>query len=589
MSSVESRDCATISQLLQHNPLPFNVEVVTGYVDDRDDGNRSRLLHPGTLLRVHFVHSETMFVGEAERDDKRFTLLLDDACKIELLPEIPELDDRVFATVRDVLEMVPRPKWIRVQESYDGGNDHNTVHKGEEFQDLYTGRYKGEPCMCGRLVSSKDGESGEVCLTLDTTAMFTTARSVKSFLGLAELAAKCDVGDELTTRVRVHSVKRHPREVPRPPVKARLLRLVEHKAAVCVDDNGRACLLPSSLSSVRLRLRTKGASTHCDDLASSLHSLINLYSVPRIGPLSLQPIFGPYPNVSKLSLNDPVCLYDEAAFLFPPAQCGLVQTQSVANTDAYQTVKEWGIRREMTARMYGLRDRVKKTAHRLELDLLQQQHSLRQEISDMRFFAWKESLGEQESVHFYHDVASKVDAREDQWFPHDDVISEDDLYYAVESTQDLVTDVVYEQPDLRKSVRVKIERQDSEMKEKVQQMRKENDLLAEMIQNKKDDIAGLEAAIVRCADLYQPSSHVPVDVRLLESMNSGHVTSLLNNIGLHVYAKMFSNENVEGYLLSGCDAEYLKDLGVRPAHAQKLLAVLKGKGPPGRSFAELIH
>lgn len=604
----ESRHPFSVDLLLRRAPLPFDVDVVTGYVGERDE---IYCLRPGGRLRIHCVRYESFFFAKCEEDQTNFLLPLNGANKLEFLPDVPELDDRMYPTAGDVLQAVPRPKWIRVQESYDGGYDYNTVHDGEEFQNLYSGKtYRGARCMCGTSMKTQglggETETEEVRLVLETRGMFTTTRSVKKYLTAADLAMTCEVGDELAVRVRVHCVKKHALEVPQPPIKAKLSRLVERKVAVCTNAHGRVLLLPSSLDTVRLRLRQRAIPMHAEDPATHLYPHMDLSRIPQIGPSPLASIFRPFSEESVSSFDSPACSFKQLAVLFPPSRSALPEGRTQRNTQSYLSLSECGARREVTdpsTRVHvaaKLWHEVKKVVSLADTNLLKRHCVLTSALGDVRRLVETSSRMavadlEEEDLRSYEQVGCRDDDVYDEVQLGEDTYADVDsrdmsrTYQAVLARHE---ENSYELPRMRGPLKMICdeEAETGKAEVKLKRVRKENEVLTELIVQRRLQVEKLQNEIKRCvASKRNVEDEGKIDwVKLLQSLTTAGVANLLENLGLHSYMETFSDEGVEGYLLCGCDADYLRDLGMRPAHAQKLLATLKGRCPVGRSLTDLI-
>ena len=604
---MEYRDALPVDQVLQRAALPVEAEVVTGF---ESQVNEALCLRPGERIRVHGTRYEMVFIGITEVDQQTFILPLQSANQLEVLPELPELDDRVFPTVRDVLEAAPRPTWIRAQESYDGGHDYNTVHEGEEFQNFYIGKtYRGEPCMRCNIIQNQEME--DTSLVLDTRAMFTTTRGPRMYLTAADFARTCDAGDELAVRVRIHWVKTHKRETPQLPFKAKLLRLTEQRTAVCTCTarGGRIFLLPSSLTAVSLRLRRRLIPFQAEDLTTPLYSKMDVLHLPRIGPPPLSSIFIPFADDSQPPAKPHACAFKQLAVLFSPVLSGLATSHTYTghNTATYCSLTASGIVRKASrattsrAATTVSRDALKKVGSLGEENYLKRHCDLSNAFSFVSRLLSTSYSGatledEDRETPDYEEVAN-IDDCDEVWFK--DVSYEEEFKSPEKiptiydfSRSSTHSEHCYDLPKMRRPLKTIFDQfeQTEQLEGNVTKFRKENEVLKELIKDRRLRVETIQKRIHRCLALaVQKNRNTDDEAKLLQSLSTTDVTALLCNLGFSAYVDRFCEEKIEGYLLSGCDIEDLRDLGMRPAHAQKLLAVLKGRTPLGSTLTDLIQ
>lgn len=598
---MEHRGALSVDEVLRRIALPVEVKVVTGFESQL---NEAFSLSPGERIGVHCIRNEVVFIGVTEASQQTFTLPLQSANRLEILPDLPELDDRVFPTVRDVLEAAPKPTWVRAQESYDGGYDYNTVHEGEEFQNFYAGKtYRGEPCMRCNIVHHEETE--DAALVLNTRAMFTTTRSPSKFLTAADFARTYDLEDELAVRVRIHWVRTRDKEMPQLPVKAKLLRLTEQRIAVCTARTGRIFLLPSSTSSVSLQVSRRLIPLHVEDLAIPLYSKLDVMCLPRIEPPPMSAIFVPYVDNSKPAAKPRPSSFKQLAVLFSPSLYGLA-TSHIHNTATYSSltvsdpVRE--VSRVTTSRLATpvLRGLKKVRSHgdesylKCHCDLTRVYGVVSRLLAAS--YPVRVSLGDSETPE-YEELDS--DFGDDVWFKD---VSYDEEFNNPEK-KSAIYDVLprstsrhslYDIPKSSRPVKTILDHFDEteELEENITKFRRESAVLKELIVGRQLKLESVQKEIRRWRAIEEQKHRNPnEEAELLQSLSTAHVTNLLCNLGFSEYVPAFLREGMEGYLLSGCDIDVLKstDLGMRPAHARKLLAVLNGRIPLGSTLTDLIQ
>ena len=508
-------------------------------------------LSSDSRIRILLAANETVFRCQTEPDHRSFSISLNCPDTLELLQPDAALDDQTYETAGDILQASVRPCWVYVQIGYAGRTTSDTIEVDDILEDLRLGtNEQGEDRLCATRVLQTDQRKPvkeAVVLSLDTVGEFTTAEKFKDrsrclAIDLVEKWAR------VPQRVRIHG---NTGKV----FNARILKLEEQKVAVCIHlGSGQYMAIPAS-SEIHVRVVKEYPIS--SRLSRSLHKWINIATLPRIESFCLEGqshFSGTLPSV------------DHIAVLFLPTRyyCSL-------NTDYlchYETlVQHPGVFAMCSGPIH-------QTGSLPESNLLSQHRNLCNELSQGRLLL---------------EDSTKIEGEDD--------VNDDDYEYLgyekVNSTQP--SHYASLQTASSESVTVLSEQHYTELKTHhvhvgiltksknptYSEIGEPSQLLnvhAKLDRVKRDNVALQQhiASLVDELNYLQPLDTESVE-KLILSLSCTETVHLLENVGLGMYKQKFIDEQVEGYLLTDCDRDYLIDLGMRPAHVCKFLAILKGR------------
>ncbi|XP_065844637.1 uncharacterized protein [Oscarella lobularis] len=613
----------TLVDLVQTAQFPVDVQVVRGYENRKETGSPS--IPSNRLLRIYFTFDEPILVARAENSSKNITIPLDTSNLIEILPNNPQLDDKTYETAADVLAARPRPPWIRVQESYDGGEENNTINEDDELEDVHSDTEtpssrsrssspewesssgRGPPPRPPRrravLVATRRSEYmgevryEEVRLGAKTGGQFTTRSNVKKRFYAAQIVEK---EWNLPQRVRVHYRRRHPAEVPKPGVIVRILRNDRQPLLVSSDlSTGQLLLLPAlTLTDDHFRVRLIPDTPAYEATASALYSSLDLSLVPRVGSGAFEAIFDAmqFPAIIPAAMKS-MRGFEYVTVLMPSS--GFHENDEdpdeKTNTLNYRSLTVVGVPPEVSGNVYDDDEncpvRLEKVDPVASANLLSKRKNLITNCIQMKkLLQWQEAAEDDVST---TQEADYVDAEREE---KKEIGNDDDDDY--ESVTKLESDYQYADPDKLIQQRVSVNPNKGATYESVSGM-----ILPSTdesrIRELKKSISRIQAENERTQSTIDKrvatKERAPASVRLdadeirgkLGGLNVQGVICLLRKLGLGQYEEAFRSENVEGYLLPEYGASGLADLGMRPVHARKLMAVIGGRLPPGKTWERL--
>ena len=584
---------------------PVDIEIVNGF----RGAVELQSLESQRLVRVHCVRDEPVFVGRVDGDREHTIIPLHCEEQFELLPPIPELDDKLYETARDVLEARPFPSWLRVTQSWDGGEEETTIQEDDELENVTVGEHNTlGPCFtASRIIRLQDRVIKErVSVPFHAAGMFTTRASQETRYRAIDMA---DRNVSLPQRVRVHCCG----EVPQVPLKAKVTRFATQRTALCSDlQNGRLFILPEDLRDVSVRIRRLYSGE--GDPARYLYPWMHAQYLPRVG---VEP-FDRHVASRKATSNEKA----------PDALTVLISRRLTEsrqyNLPDYRTFSTVGIVTNEPSH-FPFRNQLDRAGSRQQENTLAKLHKLQITTAKVQYL---KTLPSQENTNDDKDEDEDDYENPELSDTYSTVIlpTEDDVYEDVDkmprvpnhpqplyapmhaaSASVRYTDPTPPSPELPSRSRPpnppsspkpplpsrpKSMSMSMGLKDKVQLLRNENKELSHQVSGKQRTLDELRT-LIDTQEQQNRCEVIAIDREVikeqLESMSNAQAIQMLKNLSLSQYTEQFINANVQGYELGDCDTAYLQDVGLRPAHAAKLLTVLQGKLPRGRSWGNLLQ
>ena len=619
--------------------FPVDVEVVKG-LERVEHSNAVSLLRTGSLIRILFAASEPAFRCQTEPDDRSFSIPLNCPYKLELLQPDAILDDQTYETACDVLQAPVRPSWVRVQSGHRGRQTMNTIDVDEVLEDLRPGTNdRGEATLCANRFLQTDPQEKlkerAVVLSLDTVGMFTTTSASEDRYLPIQLAEKWT---RVPQRVRIHSDTCA-------PLKTRILKLEEQKVAVCVDLKSRQRMAIPASSETHVRVIKEYPIS--SRLSKSLHKMVNISTLPRIESLPLEdqsqsndslmsddqlavlfppnrdpslstdylchyetlvqhpqmfgmssgPIkkTGSLPQSNLISRHRNICTVLSHAKLLTENST-MIKIEDDADDDddyelpGYELVDKNHKKRPFSETdagssmmksddvddddyelpLFELVDRNHKKTAFSESDtgssMMKSEHDVDEDDYELPGYQLVEkNCGRPQSV----SVSSKnLDTKLRTHHEGDDNLTRH--YTRLTRSQSQTKHTPYTQVATSFGDQVKLDR-----------VRTNNLALQKNIRSLEDRLHYLKS-------LDTESAKESISSELISSLSCTEILTLLENIGLGVYKQNIIDEQLEGYLLYDCSRDFLIDVGMRPAHACKFLALLKGRLPLRTTWTELV-
>lgn len=511
--------------------FPVDVTVVKGM-----STQKGLSINSGSRLRILLIATETVFRCQTELGGRNISISLSCPNKLELLQPDPALDDQTYETARDILQAPIRPCWVCVQQGYAGKTSRDTIETCTILEDLRLGRAgQGEACLCATVVQAdqrqQPGES--VFLSLDTVGKFTTRDSAR-YLAI-ELVEKW-ISTKVPQRVQVHGSTGG-------AFKACILKLEEQKVAVCINlESWQYMVIPSSPEILVCDKKEYPTSSR---LSLGLHRWINfsITAFPRIESFSVEDQF--HSNVIFPSV-------DYLAVLFSPTHHN--HSMDSDYLCDYKTLLQH-------SQMFGMSSGpIHHIGPLFQSNLLARHRNLCKDLSIL------------------------LDKRKDE----DCAGSDDDYeclgYEKVDSIRDTNYAGLQIAPGTVQTEHVywklNVDMKTMSSHDSKCQPSQLLDIQAKLKHIKRDNVALCQdvAFLVDRLNCLKPLKTTSIE-KLISSLSFTETAKLLEDVSLGMYRQKFIDEEVDGYLLTDCDRDLLIDLGFRPAHACKFLAILKGKAP----------
>ena len=597
---MEHRPLSLGELLRQDLTLPITLHVVRGY----QGCDKLRSVDSGARIRLHFYREETVLRGRVERGNQQLTIPLHCEELFELLPSIPELDDMRYETVRQLLFAHPMPSKVRVTQGWRGDRDENTIQENDELEDIKSidDCILGPCLLANRVIETEDRvlKKERVCISYEAAAHFTTEADHRKRYRAINLVHN---QQPLPQRVRVHSFKRETR-LPAVPVKVKLMETTTLRMAVCSDmENGRLFLLPESLDDVLVRVQLMPTNTR-EDKSQTLYMGMEVVCLPKIGPQPFDFIFKTRTASScskeipqMLTVLMPSCkdcvgtperhLPDYRTF----ATLGAVETQDVGTSVVHVNSRE---SKNVMTRNCKLQNESFQLQSLLNAsDKVDVETDQYYEVVDM-----KEESGSEDDCYDYVDNLGNLPEMKPQNTTRSLSTTDTDLQYGYVDQEIKAVQLrnpprpPTRPPQSRHSLQEQKLQQLSVMKNKLVSLKKENERLEKQISKQVQVSDQLTSQVQTMqADGNQDINEIDPNTfsQWLQSLSNVEVIRLLENLRLDRYVNDFLQAEVEAHELSGCDRAYLEDVGMKPAHAVKLLTVLQGRLPPGVQWENLLQ
>ena len=159
MAEGDARLALSVTEFVSDATLPAAVRLL----DRVEQGIGCESLDIGREVTLLYVEDDVMVrLEDASGHDFHERASLE-ACRFRVLPRTPALDNRTFATVRDVMETSPLPESVRAQSGYslDDVDTEDVIEPGDIFE-IGTGSCFRNGIECAiwfRLVSSRTSNS----------------------------------------------------------------------------------------------------------------------------------------------------------------------------------------------------------------------------------------------------------------------------------------------------------------------------------------------------------------------------------------------------------------------------------------------
>lgn len=565
--------------------FPVDVVVVEGCSDDSDP-QRLPVLRSGSRIRILLTQMEPVFRCEAEEDHRTIFLPLGCSTKLELLQPDAVIDDKTFETVNDILQSPVRPSRVRVQSGYDGGATWDTIDVGEVLENLrFEKRENGDTALratsISKQISSNHPEllKRPVYLSLKTAGTFTTTSAQDDRYVAMDLEEKWT---RVPQRVRVHTDTCE-------PFKACIRKLEERKVAVCVHmQTEKYVTIPASSEIVVSVQKEYHASSR---LSRSLHKWVNITALPRIDLNSVKDQSHP---------NDTV---DQFAVLFSPTHDRCLNTdylchyETLVNYPALHQINSLPMRKIDSLPQSNLLSSHRDTGTKIsQVSLLMETSTM-----DKSGSGYQEVEDDDVYEHPGHDDSGyAVPGRHGMGLQRKppsgyqslvgiagiqaSCSAEDSHYAKLEGSQPK-TDTAYskvgrplEQLHLKMKLRERTQSdtgyaevgehiEQQHLRTKLHKVREHNQALQQyknFLQSNLDYLTARNTESVK---------------DLLCSLSCKDILSILENAGLRSYRQKFIDEKVDGLLIHRGGKDYLLNVGMRPAHACKFMAMFACRVP----------
>ena len=619
--------------------LPVYLDVVKGY---HHKSKEWRSLETASTICLHYFKDETVLTASVESGNQQLTIPLYCDELFEPLPSIPELDDAEFETAEHLLAAQTMPPIVRVTQSWSGGEDENTIEENDELEDfeMIDDDNLGSCLVANRVIAVEDSVMKErVCIAFSAVGKFTTkANPLKRYTAVDLIQLQ-----SLPRRMRVH--RNNTAEVGPVPVKINSLQVRTQRTAVCSDlHSGRLFLLPESLQEIQLHVRRSAYRSTGHDLSQHLYGWMESGCLQQVGPEPFHHVFNK-PEASSNSSSKKQQTGGLAILMPTATSCTVSDTRDLRK---YKTVEIAGTK-SGTESLLTTVELVSSTA---EENIVARHSKLRRETNQIQTLinaekencytdtdgndyetvinAQKEDCYTDTDGNDYETVinAQKEDCYTDgdsndyatvlvvsknhqvskgnleqskdsaavtpRYMPLNQLTIEIDSPYAKPNhlhTDQFKRCVLSSQPLLQNPTSQLQQKEIPELERKVASMKKENEMLLHQISQTVDKV-DLVTNQIRTLDLHKkPVNEMAPKAfsQQLRSLTNIQVIQLLRNLRLGQYTDKVLEAAVDGRQLEACDRTYLEDVGMEPAHAMKLLTIVKGRLPPGMQWENLLQ
>ena len=542
--------------------FPVDVEIVEGFESHGDSHSEwLPLLCSGSRIRILLAATEPVFRCQTEPDHRTLSLSVGCSTRLEILQPDAVIDDQTFETVGDILRSPVLPFRVLVQSGYDGGATINTIDVGEVLEGIRSRTNdKGVTTLRATSISQTSHQEllgRPVALSLDTVGTFTTTAAQNDRYLAIELAKKWT---RVPQRVRVHTDTCE-------PFKACIRKLEEQKVAACIHlKSGQYVVIPAS-SEIRVRVLKEYPIS--SSLSKNLQKWVNITTLPRIELNSIK---------GQSHSNDTV---NQLAVLFSPTLGRSLNTDYLCH---YETLVDYPVMHQVN------NGPIRQTGPLPQSNLLSSHRNICTKISQTRLLLEISTMTRSDGGDDDDDDDDDDDAYElpgyvpvgrkhQQPAVSKPVTMPLEDHYAGLQTRHSVDDVYSLTGHYTKLIpsRIQTDMPYAEVGKPLQE---------KFLRTKLDGVREHNWALQHYKSFIQdtldclPAWNTESVKDLMCSLSCKETVSLLENAGLGMYKQRFIDEKVEGCLIHGGGKDYLLDMGMRPAHACKFMAILKGRVPP---------